>query len=115
MGGYLLNDVKYTEDIFIEKIGYDKSTTLKDQNMIIDLINGLNRTPYKINTDTLNFIYLKVKVKKRQISAYISMLLIFYYFFFILTKLNLTDKSTQSRTEKLKVEASYFTIKLYSF
>jgi len=57
LGGYLLNDVKYAEGIFIEKKGYGKPTGLKDKNIIVDLINGLSRTPYKVNTDTLNFIY----------------------------------------------------------
>ncbi len=57
LGGYLLNDVKYVEGIFIKKEGYGKPTGLKDKNIIVDLINGLSRTPYKVNTDTLNFIY----------------------------------------------------------
>ena len=57
LGGYLLNDIKYKEDIFIRKIGYAKPTILKDKNIIVDLVNGLSRTPYKVNTDTLNFIY----------------------------------------------------------
>ncbi len=57
LGGYLLNDVKYAEDIFIKKEGYGKPTSLKDKNIILELINGLSRTPYRVNTDTLNFIY----------------------------------------------------------
>lgn len=57
LGGYLLNDVKYAEGVFIKKEGYGKPTTLKDKNIILDLINGLSRTPYKVNTDTLNFVY----------------------------------------------------------
>ncbi len=57
LGGYLLNDVKYAEGIFIKKKGYGKPTGLKDKNIIVDLINGLSRTPYRVNTDTLNFIY----------------------------------------------------------
>ena len=56
-GGYLLNGLKYINNIFIEKIGYGKPTVIKDRNIIVDLINGLSRTPYKINIDTLNFIY----------------------------------------------------------
>ena len=57
LGGYLLNGIKYVENIFIKKVGYGKPTVLKDKNIIVDLINGLSRTPYKVNTDTLNFIY----------------------------------------------------------
>lgn len=57
LGGYLLNDEYYTDGIFKDKIGYGKSTSLKDKNIIISLVNGLNKTPYKINTNTLDFIY----------------------------------------------------------
>jgi hypothetical protein len=57
LGGYLLNDIHYTDGIFKDKIGYGKCTTLRNNNIIVSLINGLNKTPYKINTDTLNYIY----------------------------------------------------------
>ena len=63
LGGYLLNDIKYTDRIYIDKVGNSKPTILKDNNIIIDLINGLTRTPYKINTDTLDYIY-KFTIKK---------------------------------------------------
>jgi DNA-directed RNA polymerase len=57
LGGYLLNDVEYTDYIFKENTGYGKKTTLKENNSIVDLINGLSKTPYKINQETLDFIY----------------------------------------------------------
>lgn len=63
LGGYLLNDIKYSDRIYIDKVGNSKPTILKDNNIIIDLINGLTRTPYKINTDTLDYIY-KFAIKK---------------------------------------------------
>jgi len=64
LGGYLLNDIYYTEGIFKDKIGYGKPTVLQDENLIVSLINGLSKTPYKINIDTLNFIY-KYGIVKR--------------------------------------------------
>jgi hypothetical protein len=63
LGGYLLNDIKYTDRIYIDKVGNSKPTILKDNNIILDLINGLTRTPYKINTDILDYIY-KFAIKK---------------------------------------------------
>ena len=56
LGGYLLNDLYYTDHIFKEKIGYGKTTVLHENNLIVDLINGLAKTPYKININTLEFI-----------------------------------------------------------
>ena len=53
MGGYLYNDVYYTDYIFKNKIGYEKTTELSDDNIIVSLINGLSKTPYKINMETL--------------------------------------------------------------
>lgn len=69
LGGYLLNDIKYTDRIYIDIVGNSKPTILKDNNIIIDLINGLTRTPYKINTDTLDYIY-KFAIKKCVIIDY---------------------------------------------
>lgn len=56
-GGYLLNNIYYTNGIFKEKVGYDKETLLKNENLVVSLVNGLSKTPYKINTETLDFIY----------------------------------------------------------
>lgn len=57
LGGYLLNDIKYTDYIVKEKIGYGIPTILKEDNSIVDLINGLSKTPFKINQDVLDFVY----------------------------------------------------------
>jgi DNA-directed RNA polymerase len=56
LGGYLLNDVCYTDGVFKKKIGYGIETELKQNNIIISLINGLSKTPYKINLDTLQYV-----------------------------------------------------------
>jgi DNA-directed RNA polymerase len=57
LGGYLLNDVYYTESLIKERIGLGKQTTLKDPNIIIDMVNGMSKTPFKVNTNVLEYIY----------------------------------------------------------
>lgn len=57
LGGYLLNDVHYTTSLIKDKIGYEKNTVLDEDNIIVSLINGLSKTPYKINIDTLEYIF----------------------------------------------------------
>ena len=58
LGGYLLNDVHYTDYLFKDKVGYEIDTKLKEDNIVVDLINGLSKTPYKINKNVLEFIKL---------------------------------------------------------
>lgn len=57
LGGYLLNDDYYDDEIFKSKRGYGVSTVLKDDNKVVSLINGLSKTPYRVNKETLNFIW----------------------------------------------------------
>lgn len=56
LGGYLNNDVFYTSDLFIEKFGYRDCTVLKEENDVINLINGVSCVPYKINKEVLEYI-----------------------------------------------------------
>ena len=56
LGGYLNNDVLFTRELFIDKIGYRDNTKLLANNMIIDLINGVSSVAYKINIETLRYI-----------------------------------------------------------
>ena len=58
LGGYLLNDINYTDDIFKDKRGYEVRTKLSNDNIVVSLINGLSKVPYRINTDTLEYIKL---------------------------------------------------------
>lgn len=58
LGGYLLNDVLHTDHIFKNKRGYGESTKLEEKNIVVSLVNGFSKTPYKINNDTLDFIKL---------------------------------------------------------
>ena len=58
LGGYLNNDIVFTIGLFIDKIGYKYTTKIMVKNNIINLINGVSSVPYKINTETLQFITL---------------------------------------------------------
>lgn len=58
LGGYLNNNVLYTSNLFIDKIGYRDTTKITKDNVILDLINGVSSVPYKINVDTLDYILL---------------------------------------------------------
>jgi DNA-dependent RNA polymerase len=79
LGGFLLNDKYYNEKLIRDKIGYEKSTTLKEGNLVIPMVTGVMKTPYKINVDTLEFIF-KYGIRKniiiddssKEIKEYIS-------------------------------------------
>src|SRR3989337_3679223 len=53
LGGYLLNDEKYIESIFIDKRGYAFSSELDNKNDIYDMVNKMSSTPFKVNKDVL--------------------------------------------------------------
>ena len=59
VGGYLFNDEKYFEGLFIDKKGYQCTSVLSNHNNIYDMVNKMNSTPFKINTDLLNYLNLK--------------------------------------------------------
>jgi len=56
LGGYLLNGKYYVNELIKDKVGHEISSKLKEDNLIIDTVNGINKTPFKINIDTLNYI-----------------------------------------------------------
>lgn len=55
LGGYLLNDINYANDIFIKKFNYSNSSTIKNDK-IYNRINKLMLTPFKINKSVYDFI-----------------------------------------------------------
>jgi len=57
LGGYLLNDEKYTDELIIPKWNLKEPSVIKDKNVIYDLVNNINGVGFKINTDVLDFIY----------------------------------------------------------
>ena len=56
LGGYLLNDVKYSEQLIIHKEIIKNKSLIKDDNVIYDMVNKISSTPYKINNELLDFI-----------------------------------------------------------
>ena len=56
LGGYLLNDIKYSDDLILKNYSLDKQSIIKDRNILYEVINKINNVGYKINTDLLNFI-----------------------------------------------------------
>ena len=56
LGGYLLNDVKYSEQLIIKKNIIKNKSFIKNDNVIYNMINNINSTPYKINTELIDYI-----------------------------------------------------------
>ena len=57
LGGYMLNDEHYLSSLIKPRIGYKDDTVILDDNLIIDMVNRMMKTPYKINIQTLEYIY----------------------------------------------------------
>lgn len=70
LGGYLLNDVEYDEDLIGHKLGYDIPSVIEDDNIIYDSINNMMRTPFKVNKDLLNYLLKNNHKHKLLISSY---------------------------------------------
>ena len=56
LGGYLLNDIAYTDEIIKQKWNNKINTEIRDENVIYNLVNNINSVGFKINTDVLDFI-----------------------------------------------------------
>jgi len=56
MGGYLLNNEEFSENVFIEKKAYGVSSEICKTNQIYSMINNISQTAFKINTELLNYI-----------------------------------------------------------
>lgn len=56
LGGYLLNDVDFKEDLFISKKAYSVCSQLSNTNNIYDMVNNISKTPFKVNIALLNYI-----------------------------------------------------------
>ena len=68
LGGYLLNDDMYTEEMIIDKVAYkEKSKVLKD-NIIYNTINNMSSTPFKVNKDLLEYLLINNSEHKLLIS-----------------------------------------------
>lgn len=56
LGGYLLNDEKFSEKLIIDKKAYKVKSELSTNNKIYSLVNNISSTPFKINQDLLDYI-----------------------------------------------------------
>jgi DNA-directed RNA polymerase len=56
LGGYLLNDVRYQEDLIIHKYSIKDKSQIKENNIIYDMIIKISAVPYKINIKLLDFL-----------------------------------------------------------
>ena len=65
LGGYLLNDDKYAEELIINKAAYKCSSNISTNNEIYNMANNLSIIPFKINTDLLD--YLSINWKKHNL------------------------------------------------
>nr|ABR20838.1 RNA polymerase [Fusarium proliferatum] len=58
LGGYLLNDVEYSEPLFTSKIAYKKSSEVDPKGELYSIINNMMKTPFKINKELLDYLVL---------------------------------------------------------
>lgn len=56
MGGYLLNDENYSEDLLIEKKAYGVSSELSENNRIYHMVNNISSSSFKIKTELLDYL-----------------------------------------------------------
>lgn len=56
LGGYLLKDDKFSEELLIEKKAYAITSVLSDNNKIYSMVNKISSTPFKINQPLLDYI-----------------------------------------------------------
>ena len=56
LGGYLLNDEKFSDGLLVEKKAYALTSELSQENKVYSLVNNISSIPFKINTDLLDYI-----------------------------------------------------------
>ena len=56
LGGFLLNNVEYTQYLIRPKLGYKTSSVIEENNIIYDTVNSMMKTPFKVNKDLLNYL-----------------------------------------------------------
>ena len=56
LGGYLLNDEKFSDKLLVDKQAYALTSTLSVDNKIYSLVNNISNIPFKINQDLLDYI-----------------------------------------------------------
>lgn len=59
LGGYLLNDLEYSQGLIVDKLSYSISSKVKEKNIIYKVVNNIMATPYKVNKDLLDYLWNK--------------------------------------------------------
>ena len=67
LGGYLLNDIEYSDPLILRKYTQSERSVIKSENIIYDTVNKINSVGYKINGEVLNFINLNSFLYKEEI------------------------------------------------
>ena len=58
LGGYLLNDEEYTDEIILSNWELSSKSRFLKHNVKIDMVNKINSVAFKINEDVFDFILL---------------------------------------------------------
>jgi hypothetical protein len=61
LGGYLLNDEEYTDDLIKQKWDMSVQTKVLTNNVIYNMANNINSVAFKINIQVLDFIFNNYK------------------------------------------------------
>lgn len=69
LGGFLLNNVEYEQYLITPKPGYDIPSIIEDENIIYKVVNGMMKTPFKINKDLLNYLLENNHIHKLLINS----------------------------------------------
>jgi hypothetical protein len=56
LGGCLLKDDKFIEDLFVERKAYGSTSTITGCNKIYNMVNNISDTPFKINQPLLYYL-----------------------------------------------------------
>jgi DNA-directed RNA polymerase len=59
LGGYLLNDVEYSQGLIVDKLSYSIPSKIKENNIIYKVVNNMMSTPFKVNKDLLDYLLNK--------------------------------------------------------
>ena len=57
MGGYLLNDIEYTDSLILENWELAQETKISNKNIIYDMVNNISSVAFSINKNVLDFIF----------------------------------------------------------
>ncbi len=60
LGGYFLNNVKFRDSLIIKKNAYSFCSTLSESNEVINMINGINSTPFFFH----KYHYVRLFIRK---------------------------------------------------